>query len=188
MSSLGNGSARMKKISFVLNGDPTDVEVEQHWTMLYLLRERLDLTGTKPGCEVGECGACTVLVNGKAVNSCLLPVMEVEGEAVTTIEGMAETSGEFHPIQRAFLERGAVQCGFCTPGMIMAAEALLGENPKPTEKEIRIALAGNLCRCTGYVQIVDAILAASRSIPQGEFVAEKVLDSRSQNSTFGMNF
>jgi carbon-monoxide dehydrogenase small subunit len=153
----------MKKISFILNGDPIEVDVEPHWTLLYLLRERFDLTGTKPGCEAGECGACTVLVNGKALNACLFPVMEVEGEEVTTIEGMAKTSGELHPIQRAFVENGAVQCGFCTPGMIMAAKGLLNENPKPTEAEIRHAIAGNFCRCTGYVQIVEAILASTKT-------------------------
>jgi carbon-monoxide dehydrogenase small subunit len=152
-----------KMISFELNGDRMEVEIEPHWTLLHLLREELELTGTKSGCESGECGACTVLVNGEAINSCIYPVMEIEGEAVTTIEGIAKRSGELHPLQEAFVEQGAVQCGFCTPGMVMAAKALLDRNPNPTEEEIRHALAGNMCRCTGYVQIVEAVKSASQS-------------------------
>ncbi|MBW2058008.1 MAG: (2Fe-2S)-binding protein [Deltaproteobacteria bacterium] len=155
-----------KMISFVLNGDKMEVEVETHWSLLHLLRERLELTGTKSGCERGECGACTVLVDGKAVNSCLFPVMEIEGARVTTIEGLGRSSGELHPLQQAFVDHGAVQCGFCTPGMIMAAKALLDENPHPNEEEIRHGIAGNICRCTGYVQIVRAISAASESSGQ----------------------
>ncbi|UCG64281.1 MAG: (2Fe-2S)-binding protein [Deltaproteobacteria bacterium] len=147
-------------ISFVLNGDQMELEVEPHWTLLYLLRERLELTGTKSGCESGECGACTVLVNGKTINSCIFPVMEIQGTTVTTIEGLAKPAGELHPLQRAFIEHGGVQCGYCTPGMIMAAKGLLDENPNPTEDEIRHALAGNICRCTGYAQIIEAIKAA----------------------------
>lgn len=152
-----------KMISFELNGDRMEVEVESHWTLLHLLREELELTGTKSGCESGECGACTVLVNGEAINSCIYPVMEIDGEAVTTIEGIAKRSGELHPLQEAFVEQGAVQCGFCTPGMVMAAKALLDRNPNPTEEEIRHALAGNMCRCTGYVQIIEAVKSASQS-------------------------
>lgn len=152
-----------KMISFELNGDRMEVEVEPHWTLLHLLREELELTGTKSGCESGECGACTVLVNGEAINSCIYPVMEIDGEAVTTIEGIAKRSGELHPLQEAFVEQGAVQCGFCTPGMVMAAKALLDRNPNPTEEEIRHALAGNMCRCTGYVQIIEAVKSASQS-------------------------
>lgn len=152
-----------KMISFELNGDRMEVEVESHWTLLHLLREELELTGTKSGCESGECGACTVLVNGEAINSCIYPVMEIDGEAVTTIEGIAKRSGELHPLQEAFAELGAVQCGFCTPGMVMAAKALLDRNPNPTEEEIRHALAGNMCRCTGYVQIIEAVKSASQS-------------------------
>ena len=151
-----------KVVSFVLNGDQVEVEVEPHWNLLYLLREHLESTGTKSGCEVGECGACTVLVNGKAINSCLFPVMEIEGATITTIEGMAKPSGELHPLQKSFVEEGGVQCGFCTPGMIMAAKGLLDENPNPTEEEVRHALAGNICRCTGYVQIIEAVRVASR--------------------------
>jgi carbon-monoxide dehydrogenase small subunit len=151
------------KVSFVLNGNRMEMEVEPQWTLLHLLREELEMTGTKSGCESGECGACTVTVNGKAVNSCLFPAVEIEGASVTTIEGLAKPSGELHPIQSAFIERGAVQCGYCTPGMIMSAKALLDENSNPTEDEIKEAIAGNLCRCTGYVNIIDAI----KSIAEG---------------------
>jgi carbon-monoxide dehydrogenase small subunit len=154
-------------VSFVLNGDRMEVEVEPHWTLLHLLREHLELTGTKSGCEVGECGACTVLVNGKAVNSCLFPVMEIEGASVLSIEGLAQPSGELHPLQNAFIKEGGVQCGYCTPGMIMAAKGLLDENPNPTEDEIRHALAGNLCRCTGYTQIIQAVRTAGQDLMQG---------------------
>jgi carbon-monoxide dehydrogenase small subunit len=154
----------MKKIVlFILNGDRMEIEVEPHWTLLYLLREHLELTGTKSGCEVGECGVCTVIINGKAVNSCLFPVMEIEGATITTIEGLAKPSGELDPLQKSFVVHGGVQCGFCTPGMVMSAKGLLDENPDPTEDDIRHALAGNFCRCTGYVQIIDSVKAASHA-------------------------
>jgi len=156
-----------QKIAFVLNGNKIEVEVEPHWTLLHLLRESLELSGTKPGCGEGECGACTVLVNNKAVNSCIFPVMEIADATVTTIEGMVGSSGELHPIQQAFVEQGAVQCGFCTPGMIMSSRALLDENPNPGEDEIRHALAGNLCRCTGYTQIIEAVEAAREALRNG---------------------
>lgn len=113
---------------------------------------------------MGECGACTVLVDGKAVNSCIFPALEIDGKSVITIEGLSDPSGDLHPIQKAFIEHGAVQCGFCSPGMILSAKALLDETPKPTEDEIRNAIAGNLCRCTGYLQIIEAIKAASEAI------------------------
>jgi len=152
----------MKQIlNFILNGEPVQVEIEPHLTLLELLRNELELTGTKEGCGMGECGACTVLLDGKAINSCILPALEVEGKGVTTIEGVADDKGGLHPIQKAFIEYGAIQCGFCTPGMVLSAKALLDENPKPTEEEIRNGIAGNLCRCTGYLQIVQAIKAAS---------------------------
>lgn len=151
-----------QKLSFTLNGDRVETEVEVHWTLLHLLRVHLELTGTKEGCGKGECGACTVMVDDKAVNSCLYPVMELEGREVLTIEGLADAEGNLHPIQKAFVEHGAVQCGFCTPGMVMSAKALLDENPKPSEEEIRTAIAGNFCRCTGYIQIIEAIKAASQ--------------------------
>jgi aerobic carbon-monoxide dehydrogenase small subunit len=164
-----------KRISFVLNGNRMEMEIEHHWTLLFLLRDKLELTGTKSGCESGECGACTVIINGKAVNACLFPAMELDGATLTTIEGLAKPNGELHSLQTAFIECGGVQCGFCTPGMIMAAKALLDENPNPTEDEIRHALAGNICRCTGYVQIIDAVKAASRAITtKGEVRPRKV--------------
>jgi aerobic-type carbon monoxide dehydrogenase small subunit (CoxS/CutS family) len=146
-----------KEIVFILNGEEVKVEVEPEWTLLYFLREVYGLIGTKEGCGYGECGACTVIINDKAINSCLYPVLEVEGKNVTTIEGLLSKDGELHPLQKAFIEEGAVQCGFCTPGMIMAAKALLDEKEKPTEDDIKESIAGNLCRCTGYVKIIDAI-------------------------------
>jgi carbon-monoxide dehydrogenase small subunit len=150
-----------KTVSFILNGESTEVEIEPHLTLLQLLRDGLGLTGTKEGCGMGECGACTVLLDGKTINSCIFPAMEVDGKSVTTIEGLTDAQGNLHPIQKAFIEYGAIQCGFCTPGMVLSAKALLDENPKPSEEEIRHHVAGNLCRCTGYLQIVQAIKAAS---------------------------
>jgi carbon-monoxide dehydrogenase small subunit len=150
-----------KTIRFRLNGDSVQVDVEPHLTLLQLLREKLELMGTKEGCGMGECGACTVLLDGKPVNSCIFPAMEVERRSVTTIEGLTDPQGNLHPIQRAFIDYGAIQCGFCTPGMVLSAKAFLDENPKPTEEEIRNGIAGNLCRCTGYIQIVQAIKAVS---------------------------
>ena len=146
-----------KEITFTLNNEKTIVEVDPQWTLLYLLREVLEMTGTKEGCGYGECGACTVIIDGEAVNSCLYPVMEVEGRSVMTIEGVASKDGGLDPIQQAFVDEGAVQCGFCIPGMIMSSKALLDKKEKPTEDEIKESIEGNLCRCTGYVKIVDAI-------------------------------
>jgi carbon-monoxide dehydrogenase small subunit len=152
----------MKKlIRFILNGESVELEIEPHLTLLQLLRDRVGLTGTKEGCGMGECGACTVLLDGKTINSCIFPALEVDGKSVTTIEGLTDARGNLHPIQKAFIEYGAVQCGFCTPGMVLSAKALLDENAKPTEEEIRGGIAGNLCRCTGYLQIVQAIKAVS---------------------------
>jgi carbon-monoxide dehydrogenase small subunit len=148
-------------LNFTLNGEPIQVEIEPHLTLLQLLREKLELTGTKEGCGMGECGACTVLLDGKTVNSCIFPAVEAEGKSITTIEGIADGKGGLHPIQKAFVEHGAIQCGFCTPGMVLSVKALLDEVPKPTEEEIRNGIAGNLCRCTGYLQIVQAVKAAS---------------------------
>ncbi len=150
-----------RAIRFTLNGEHVEMEIEPHLTLLQLLREKLELTGTKEGCGMGECGACTVLLDGKTINSCIFPASEAEGRDVTTIEGLTDAQGNLHPIQKAFIEYGAIQCGFCTPGMVLSAKALLDENPKPTEEEIRNGIAGNLCRCTGYLQIVQAIKAAS---------------------------
>jgi len=148
-------------LNFNLNGEPVQVEIEPHLTVLQLLRDKLELTGTKEGCGMGECGACTVLLDGKTINSCILPALEIEGRRILTIEGLSDAKGGLHPVQKAFIEHGAVQCGFCTPGMVLSAKALLDENPKPTDEEIRNGIAGNLCRCTGYLQIVEAIKAAS---------------------------
>jgi carbon-monoxide dehydrogenase small subunit len=148
-------------LTFTLNGDHLEIEIDPGLTLLQLLRDKLDLTGTKEGCGMGECGACTVLLDGKTINSCIFPALEVEGKTVTTIEGLTDAQGNLHPIQKAFIEYGAIQCGFCTPGMVLSAKALLDEKPKPTEEEIRNGIAGNLCRCTGYLQIIQAIKAVS---------------------------
>ncbi|MBP1732566.1 MAG: aerobic-type carbon monoxide dehydrogenase, small subunit CoxS/CutS-like protein [Deltaproteobacteria bacterium] len=150
-----------KEMRFTLNGEEVKVEVDPTWTLLYVLRDVLELTGTKFGCGYGECGACTVIMDGQAVNSCLLPALEAEGRSVSTIEGLAGADGQLHPLQKAFVEHGAVQCGFCTPGMIMSAKALLDETQHPSEDEIKESIAGNLCRCTGYVKIIEAVKAAS---------------------------
>jgi carbon-monoxide dehydrogenase small subunit len=149
------------ELSFILNGQPVKVEASPETLLVDLLRENLGLTGTKVGCREGECGACTVLLDGKPVNSCLLPALKVSGRKVTTIEGLAETNGKLHPLQEAFMAEGAAQCGFCTPGMILNAKALLDENPQPQEQDIRQALSGVLCRCTGYRKIISAVKTAS---------------------------
>ena len=148
-------------MTLTVNGTPYEVAIEPQQSLLQLLREELHLTGTKEGCSEGECGACTVLLDGKTVDSCLIFALEAQGREVTTIEGLAQ-GDQLHPVQKAFAEYGAVQCGFCTPGMILAAKALLDSNPHPTELEIRQGISGNLCRCTGYVKIVEAIQAAAR--------------------------
>lgn len=150
-----------REITFTLNNEEITIEVDPKWTLLYLLREVLELTGTKEGCGYGECGACTVIIDGKAVNSCIYPVLEAEGKNILTIEGLSK-NGELHPLQKAFIEKGAVQCGFCTPGMIMSAKALLDEKEAPTDEDIKEAIEGNLCRCTGYVMIIDAIKSVAR--------------------------
>jgi aerobic-type carbon monoxide dehydrogenase small subunit (CoxS/CutS family) len=145
-----------------VNGQRTEVLVPVHKTLLEVLREDLGLTGTKHGCELGECGTCTVLVDGRPELSCLVLPVQIEGRAITTIEGMA-SGAQLHPLQQSFAELGAAQCGYCTPGILLAAKSLLADNPKPTRDEIREALAGNLCRCTGYVKILEAVeLAAER--------------------------
>ena len=151
-----------KRLSFVLNGERVEAEAEEHWTLLYLLREVLELKGTKDGCGEGECGTCTVVIDGKAVNSCIFPVMEAEGKRVTTIEGLQALDGSLHPLQKAFIEHGAVQCGYCSPGMIMSAYALLQEKAEPSDGEIKDGIEGNLCRCTGYVKIIEAIRSAAK--------------------------
>jgi len=143
-------------LKMVVNGKPMEVKVDPTWTLLYVLREELKLTGTKKGCEKGDCGACTVLLQGKPVNSCLVLALQAEGREIETIEGLGEADN-LHPLQKSFIVNGAVQCGFCTAGMLLSAAALLRKNPDPTEKEIRTAISGNLCRCTGYQKIVKAI-------------------------------
>jgi carbon-monoxide dehydrogenase small subunit len=143
---------------FVLNGRPVSVEAPGARRLLDVLREHLGFTGTKEGCGEGECGACSVVIDGEVVNSCLVAAGQVEGCDVLTVEGLAN-GGELSALQRAFVERGAAQCGICTPGMLLAAHALLRQTPRPSEDEVRVGLAGNLCRCTGYTKIIDAVLA-----------------------------
>ena len=150
------------KIAFELNGDPVEVAFAPHKTLLEVLREDLGLTGTKHGCELGECGTCTVLLDGKPVLSCLALGLACAGRRIKTVEGMAQ-GGRLHPLQETFAELGAAQCGYCTPAFLLAAEALLSGNPRPTREEIKQALSGNLCRCTGYIKIYEAVeLAAAR--------------------------
>ena len=148
------------KLSFTLNREATTVDIAAEDRLIDVLRERLLLTGTKKGCGEGECGTCTVLLNGMPVNSCLIPAMKVQGQTVTTIEGLGQ-GDDLHPLQESFLEAGAVQCGFCTPGMILSAKALLDHKKNPTDEEIKSALSGNICRCTGYVQIIEAVKMAA---------------------------
>ena len=155
------------KIRLTVNGRQHECEVDAQTRLLDLLREDLALTGTKEGCGEGECGACTVLIDGRAVNSCLVLAVQADGKTVLTIEGLADGEA-LHPIQQAFVELGGVQCGFCTPGFIMSAYALLQENPSPTDEEILTALEGNLCRCTGYTKIVEAVRHAARLLQEKE--------------------
>ncbi len=159
-------------LRFTVNGEAVSVRAGAGWNLLRVLREGLGLTGAKEGCGAGECGACTVLVDGAAVNACLFPAPEAEGRSVVTIEGLAEPGGrgKLHPLQQAFVDHGAVQCGFCTPGMVLSAKALLDRSPEPDEAAIKTALAGNICRCTGYTQILEAVQAAAatlREVPRG---------------------
>jgi aerobic carbon-monoxide dehydrogenase small subunit len=158
-------------INLTVNGEPRELAVEPHWTLLEAVREQLGLTGSKEGCGTGDCGACSMILRepqderGRLVTSCLMLAPEADGCEVTTIEGIAPApgtgNGDLHPVQQAFIDSGGVQCGFCTPGMIMAAKALLDRNPRPTLEDVRLGLAGNLCRCTGYTKIYEAVLAAA---------------------------
>lgn len=150
----------MHQIRLKINGFTRDLLVEAHESLVYTLRERLRLTGTKKGCDEGSCGSCTVIIDGAPVLSCLEPTMRCEGKDIRTIEGIA-TGGRLHPVQRHMVEKGAIQCGYCTPGMVMTAVAFLERTPNPTPESIREALSGNLCRCTGYVKILEAVQAAA---------------------------
>jgi carbon-monoxide dehydrogenase small subunit len=147
-------------ITLTVNGQPREIAVEPAWTLLETVREQLRLTGSKEGCGTGDCGACSMLVEGRLVTSCLMLAVQADGCEVTTIEGLA-TNGSLHPVQAAFVQKGGVQCGFCTPGMIVAAASLLQRNPAPSLQEVREGLAGNLCRCTGYAKIYESVLAAA---------------------------
>jgi carbon-monoxide dehydrogenase small subunit len=156
----------MKQIKLTVNGTLYELGVQSWETLVEVIRDNLGLTGTKEGCGLGECGACTVIMDGKPVNSCLVLAVEADGKQITTIEGLAD--GKLHPLQEAFVEEGGMQCGFCTPGMIMSAKALLDENPDPDDDEIKRGIAGNICRCTGYAKIVASIKAAAKTMQGGK--------------------
>jgi carbon-monoxide dehydrogenase small subunit len=153
-------------VSLFINGQSRDVIVTPNMTLAELLREQLELTGAKKGCEVGECGSCTVLIDGKPALACSTLAIAVRDKEILTIEGLAQDP-RLHPLQQAFIDHGAIQCGFCTPGAILMAKAMLDENPKPTRQEVKEGLGGNLCRCTGYVKIIDAVMAAAESMREG---------------------
>lgn len=158
---------KMKEIEFVINGKPYELSIPPWKTLLEMIREDLILTGTKEGCGQGECGSCTVIMGGKTVNSCLVPAVEADNQEIITIEGLADGEN-LHPIQNAFVEQAGMQCGFCTPGMIISAKSLLDRNPNPSLEEIREGIAGNFCRCTGYTKIVESISAAAEAMKGGE--------------------
>jgi aerobic-type carbon monoxide dehydrogenase small subunit (CoxS/CutS family) len=150
------------RVTVTVNGESHEREVEARRLLVHFIRDDLDLTGTHVGCDTGNCGACTVLVNGAAVKSCMLLAVQAHGASIETVESLAPANGGLHPLQQAFSDRHALQCGYCTPGMLMSAKHLLDHNPEPTENEIRRAIQGNICRCTGYVNIVEAIAAAAK--------------------------
>jgi carbon-monoxide dehydrogenase small subunit len=149
------------RINFTVNGEPKELFVEPNRMLVDLIRQDLGLTGTKKGCGTGDCGSCTIILDGSAVKSCLILAVEVDGSEILTIEGL-QSGGKLHPLQEAFIQYGAIQCGFCSPGMMMSAKAFLDQCPKPTEEEVKMALSGNLCRCTGYRKIIEAILAVAQ--------------------------
>ncbi len=157
----------MQKVQFEVNGQNVQLDVEPHWTLLDVLRRKLNLTGTKRGCEMGDCCACTVILNGRVCNACLVLAAELEGSSVQTIEGVTQ-NGKLHPVQQAFVDQGAIQCGFCTPGMVMSTLALLDRDPNPSEDEVRLRLAGNICRCTGYTKIIEAVMIAAKAMYAGD--------------------
>ena len=173
------------RLLLTVNGEPAETLVDDYKTLLEVLREDLNLPGTKHGCELGECGACAVLLDGEPVLSCLTLAAESSGRTVTTVEGLVE-NGELHPLQEEFADRGAAQCGYCTPGILVTAKALLDREPAPTPERIREALSGNLCRCTGYHQIIEAVEAASKR-PRGDAAASKhVVTNRAQGAERGL--
>jgi carbon-monoxide dehydrogenase small subunit len=149
-------------LALTVNGDQRELLIDPRWTLLDVLRNELELRGAHRGCDSGDCGACTVILDGRAITACMILAADCDGAAVTTVEGVSP-DGRLHPVQKALVEKGGIQCGFCTPGMVMAAVALLADTPQPTEFEVREGLAGNLCRCTGYKKIVEAVLAASEA-------------------------
>ena len=151
-------------ITPIINGDPVELQVMPYRTLLDALRFEAGLTGTKKGCDVGDCGACTVIVDGAPLNACLMLAVEADGCAIETVEGLQQPSGALHVLQEKFLQHGAAQCGFCTPGILMMAKALLDENAAPSDDDIRFALAGNICRCTGYTKIIEAVSAAAQAL------------------------
>jgi carbon-monoxide dehydrogenase small subunit len=150
-------------INLKINGEPYEVSIKPNMTLLDFLRDEIGLTGTKKGCDTGQCGACTILLDGKPINSCLVLAADANGKEILTVEGL-NRDGKLHPLQESFIQEGAVQCGYCTSGMLLSAKALLDENPAPKEEEVKKAISGNLCRCTGYVRIVKAVLAAARKM------------------------
>ncbi|MDA8118265.1 MAG: (2Fe-2S)-binding protein [Actinomycetota bacterium] len=152
------------QVTMTVNGQTVSRDVEPRTLLVHFLRDHVGLTGTNVGCDTSSCGACTVHVNGEAVKSCTMLAVQADGQAITTIEGLASAEGELHPMQKAFQENHGLQCGFCTPGMVMAATSFLKENPHPTEAEVRLGLEGNLCRCTGYHNIVKSVLAAAQAM------------------------
>lgn len=160
-------SAPLGTIKIIVNGQEYVLNVEHRWTLLKVLRDKLGLTGAKKGCDTGECGACTVLMDGKAVLSCLILAIDSDGSNIITVEGLAK-DGKLHPLQESFIENHGLQCGFCTPGMIMSAKALLDESPNPNHKEIKEALLGNLCRCGAYPNIVNSVFAAAKKMSKGD--------------------
>lgn len=163
MTMLRSSNLQTLPVSFTLNGKLQELDVEPHDLLLDVIRDRLGLTGAKRSCDVQVCGACTLLVDGRPVSACTTLAFEVRGRSVMTIEGLAE-NGKLHPLQQAFIEHGGFQCGFCTPGMILAAKALLDENPRPTEEELKHFMHGNICRCTGYKKIIESIMAAAKNM------------------------
>jgi carbon-monoxide dehydrogenase small subunit len=172
-------------ISVTVNGGREILDVPSNMTLLQMLREQLALTGTKNGCEAGECGACTVLVDGEPVNACMMLAVETDGREVTTVEGLSH-DGQLHALQEAFIDHNAVQCGFCTPGMLMSAYALLERNPRPNEEEIREALVGNLCRCTGYLRIIQAVQTATGQTAAMQAAAEPGVQRVSQGGAVSL--